>query len=100
MQTWILIYLGVPDKLRHDQGTQFVSPKLQAVAAEAGITSRPVAIEKPNAMSLGERYHAPLRKTFFKLKETYGVKPLSEDMEVWRGPSRRGLLISYFGYVS
>ena len=58
------------------------------MAAEAGITRCPVAIEEPNDTSVGERYHAPLRKTFLKLQESYGVKPLSEGMEVRRGPRR------------
>ena len=38
LQMWVLVYLGPPDNLRHDQGTQFVSPKLQAMTAEAGIS--------------------------------------------------------------
>ncbi len=31
MQMWMLIYLGAPDNLRHDEETKFVSPKLQAM---------------------------------------------------------------------
>ncbi len=45
MEMWVLSYLGAPDNLRHDQGTQFVSPSFQAMAAEAGITCRPVGID-------------------------------------------------------
>lgn len=89
MQMWVLVYLGAPDNLRHDQGTQFVSPRFQKMAAEAGITCRPVGIEAPNAMGVGERYHAPLRKTFMKLQESYGMKPLDEMVEeLPRGPGR------------
>jgi len=88
MQMWVLVYLGAPDNLRHDQGTQFVSPRLQQMAAEAGITCRPVGIEAPNAMSVGERYHAPLRQTFLKLQMTYGMKPMSEEVELPKGPGR------------
>lgn len=36
MQNWILLYLGVPENLRHDQSTHFVSVKLQKLAIEAG----------------------------------------------------------------
>eukprot|EP00171_Calliarthron_tuberculosum_P001204 IDg1204t1 len=59
------------------------------MAAEAGITCRPVGVEAPNAMSVGERYHAPLRKTFLKLQGTYGMKVLDEEMdEPPKGPGR------------
>eukprot|EP00171_Calliarthron_tuberculosum_P022726 IDg22726t1 len=54
MQMWVLVYLGAPDNLRHDQGTQFVSSKLQAMAAEAGISCRPVGFESAHAMGVGE----------------------------------------------
>ncbi len=75
-EMWSLIYLGAPDNLRHDKGTEFIAPRLQAMAAEAGITCRPIEVEGPNAMSVGERYHAPLRKTFEKIQQTYGLEPL------------------------
>ena len=89
MQMWVLVYLGPPDNLRHDQGTQFVSPKLQAMAAEAGISCRPVGIEGAHAMGVGERYHAPLRKTFLKLQKTYQIPSLDTEVpEGSRGPGR------------
>ena len=64
MQMWILIYLGPPDNLRHDQGTQFVSPKLHALAAEAVISCRPVGVERAHAMGVGERYHTLYGRRF------------------------------------
>ena len=81
MEMWVLSYLGPPDNLRHDQGVQFVTPRLQAMCAEGGITCRPVGIESPHAMSIVERYHAPLRQTFLKLQETYGIKPLDTPVD-------------------
>lgn len=88
MEMWTLTYLGAPDNLKHDQVPQIISNKLQAMAAEAGITCRPVGVEAPHQMSVGERYHAPLRKTFLKLQETYGMPPLDEEIEPKRGPGR------------
>ncbi len=58
------------------------------MAAEAAITCRTIGVEGPKAMSVGERYHAPLRKTFEKLQQTYVLEPLSEIVEVPRGPGR------------
>ncbi len=42
MQIRSLIHLSPPDNLRHDRGTQFVSQRLQSMAAESIITCRPV----------------------------------------------------------
>ncbi len=36
-------------------------------------------LHQSHAMSIRERYNAPLRSTFFKLQEIYGMKPLSEE---------------------
>lgn len=80
MQMWCLIYLGSPDNLRHDQGTQFTSPKLQQLAAEAGISCRSVGVESANAMSVGECHHEPLRDTFLNYR-MHTNRRLSETVE-------------------
>ncbi len=94
MEMWVLIYLGAPDKLRHDQGVQFVTPRIQALAAEAGIACRPVDVESPLAMGVGERYNGPLRTTFLKLQDTYGIQPSDTeaalDVEQEATVGRRG----------
>ena len=51
------------------------------MCAEGGITFRPVGIERPHAMSIVERYHAPFRQTFLKMQETYGIRPLDTPTE-------------------
>ncbi len=58
--------------------------------AESGIRCRPVEIESPSAISVGETYHAPLRSTILKLQETYGIKSLSGKVttETPGGPGR------------
>lgn len=77
MQMWVLVYLGAPDNQRHYQGSSFVSPRLQEMSAEFGISCRPVGFEAENAMSVVERYHKPLRDTYLKLQETYKMVPLN-----------------------
>jgi len=91
MEMWSLVYLGPPDNLRHDQGTQFVMGGFQEMAAEAGITCRPVGFESANAMGVGERYHGPLRKTFLKLQGTYGTeyKPEPLPSTIGRTPAKQ-----------
>ncbi len=91
---WALIYLCAPDNLRHDQGVQFVAPRFQALTAEAGITCRSIGVESPHEMVVGERYHGPLRTTFLKLQEAYGIKPFDTeaalDVEQDATVARRG----------
>ena len=53
-----------------------MSPKLQAMAAEAGIACRPVGIGGTHAMVVGERYHDPLLKTFLSYKIPPRYPPL------------------------
>lgn len=43
------------------------------MAAEAGISCRPVVVEAPNQMSVGEIYDAILRKTLENLQITHGL---------------------------
>lgn len=96
MEMWVLTYLGAPDNLRHDQGSQFEAAEFQAMAAEAGIRCRPVGCEAANAMGVGERYHGPLRRTFLKLQTSYNMKPLSSMIKVpTAGPSDRPLKERY-----
>lgn len=71
MQMWTLTYVCAPNNLKHDQGSQFISPKLQAMAGEAGISCRLVGVEAPHPMSVGERYHA---------QKTYGLRPLDQEV--------------------
>ncbi len=57
------------------------------MAAEARITWKPIGIEGPNAMSVGKRYHAPLRKTFLKVRESYSIVALYQEVKPVSGPS-------------
>lgn len=92
MEMWVLAYLGAPDNIRHDQGSQFKGAEFQAMAAESGIRTRPIGFEAANAMGVGERYHGPLRRTFLKLQSSYNLKPLSKMTKIPAiGPSDRPL---------
>lgn len=66
---WILRYLGPPSSLRHDAGVKFLTPKLYSLAAAQGITCHPIPIEHPQALGIGERYHAVIRRLFQRIKQ-------------------------------
>ena len=63
-QCWIDTYLGPPDVLTHDAGTNFASAEFRAEAKLAGITCHQVPVEAHWSIGKIERYHAPLRRAF------------------------------------
>ena len=80
MQMWILVYLGPPDSLQHDQGEPFVYSKLQELAVEVVISCRPARVEGAHAVGARERYHSLLRKSFMKLQQTYQIPALDTEV--------------------
>lgn len=64
LRCWMRVYLGPPDHLRVDQGSQFVSKEFRDSVDAEGITLMEAPIECPSTMSNVERYHAPLRTAY------------------------------------
>lgn len=63
-KAWIDTYLGPPDVVVHDAGTNFAADKFRQNAASMGIQVNEVPIEAHNSIGLIERYHAPLRRVY------------------------------------
>lgn len=59
---WIDVYVGPPDLIIHDSGTNFQSQKLQQNAISISSLTKPIPVEAHNLMSIVERYHAPSRR--------------------------------------
>lgn len=70
LRCWTRLYLGPPDYLHVDQGTNFVSKEFLSSAEADGIEVTQAPIESPNTMSHVERYHAPLRSAFLKIRDS------------------------------
>ena len=64
--------------LAHDQGSVFTSQFLQNSTKHLGIITKGVPVEAHNALSVGERYHAPLRRIFKKIQLEYPM--LNRDL--------------------
>lgn len=76
IKCWSLVYLGPPDFLRVDQGSNFVSSEFKSSAFADGITLLKAPVESPETMTHVERYHAPLRAAYLKIKfSTKGLMP-------------------------
>ena len=75
VECWSSVYTGLPNKIRVDQGTAFGASFISLTKASDVDVVR-TGIESHSSMGIGERYHAPLRNTFRKLKLEYPrVKP-------------------------
>lgn len=76
---WSRVYLGPPDFLRVDQGTNLIAKEFIDSADEEGITVLPAPIESPSTISHVERYHAPLRAAFKKLRDSLPSSETDND---------------------
>jgi hypothetical protein len=77
---WSDTYLGPPDFLRIDQGTNFVAHAFQQQAFDDGISVIEAPVESANTMSHVERYHAPLRAAYLKIRSTCGRDTSNSDV--------------------
>jgi hypothetical protein len=68
LQCWVCRYVGAPDSIRTDYGSQFVGAEFQTLAAEMNISCSPVPVESAYSMGIGERYHGPVRRIFDRLQ--------------------------------
>lgn len=65
---WIDVYLGLPDVVVHDGGSNIMAKSFQTNSSLLHIDTNPVPIESPNSMTHVERYHVPLRRAFRIMK--------------------------------
>jgi hypothetical protein len=62
--SWINTYLGLPDLVTHDIGTNFAAEEFQQYANSLTIATKEVPVEAANTMGLVERYHKPLCRAY------------------------------------
>ena len=68
MRCWCYVYMGPPDHLRIDQGSNFISKEFRQSASSQGIEIMEAPVESPNTMSHVERYHGPIRTAYERLE--------------------------------
>ncbi|XDG08264.1 hypothetical protein ABKA04_007879 [Annulohypoxylon sp. FPYF3050] len=66
---WIDTYLGPPDNLVFDAGTNFTANEFVANAKSMSITVEEVPVEAHNSIGQLERYHGPLRRAYEVISE-------------------------------
>ena len=68
VRCWVSLYTGFPCIIAHDKGSLFTSRFFRKACAQFGIVAKEVPTEAHNALSVGERYHAPLRRIYTKIR--------------------------------
>ena len=66
---WIDTYLGPPDLIVHDAGTNFTASEFKQNAHAMHIRTKGVPTEAAQSMGIVERYHAPLRRAYEVISE-------------------------------
>ncbi|KAI1439012.1 hypothetical protein GGR50DRAFT_685073 [Xylaria sp. CBS 124048] len=80
---WIDTYLGPPDVITHDAGTNFNSTEFRNEARLAGTTCNQVPVEAHWSIGKVERYHAPIRRAYeIFTEEVQGSKASRLQMAV------------------
>ena len=73
-QCWIDTYLGPPDIVTHDAGTNFDSMEFRAEARMLGIRCHQIPVEAHWSIGKVEKYHAPVRRAYDIIQaETRGI---------------------------
>ncbi|KAI0999169.1 hypothetical protein K3495_g9027 [Podosphaera aphanis] len=78
---WIDTYLGPPDIISHDPGTNLASTEFKESAKLMGITCVQAPVESHNSIGKVERYHAPLRRAFEIITNELGIT-VSRDVRL------------------
>ncbi len=78
---WIDVYVGPPDVIVHDAGTNFDSTEFRQNARTLSIQTKCVPVEAANSIGLVERYHVPLRRAYLIItaeleNQCHGVTPV------------------------
>lgn len=66
LECWATLYIGHPDRMKVDQGSQFSSKAFRSLTKENGIQLCISGVESHNSLGTGERYHEPLRRIYQK----------------------------------
>ena len=61
---WMDIYLGPPEMIVHDVGTQFTSTEFIQSARAMGSIVKCVLVETYHSIGIVERYHTSLRQAY------------------------------------
>ena len=79
---WIDVYIGPPDVIIHDAGTNFDSTEFRQAARAMNIQTKCVSVETANSIGLVERYHVPLRRAYEIITEELKNQAVAKDIRL------------------
>jgi transposase InsO family protein len=65
---WTTTYIGAPDILKVDRGSNFQSAYFQTSLAAVGIRSHAAGVEAAHQLGTGERFHGTLKRLYSKVR--------------------------------
>ena len=68
---WASLYIEFSMNMRVDQGSGFISVRWTNRAKEVGTDVQESVVEAHNSLLSGERYHAPLKRIFLKIRKEH-----------------------------
>jgi hypothetical protein len=68
---WDCGYPGLPNFIKADQGSVFTSARWRDIVSISGVKLELSPIESHNSLSVGERYHDPLRRIYRKVRHDF-----------------------------
>ena len=71
LENWAALYTGYPDRFHVDSGSAFTSKRWTDICNSVGIELKISGIRSHHSLGSGERYHAPLRRIFFKIQNDF-----------------------------
>lgn len=68
-----MTYMGLPDHIAVDQGSAYTSAEMKEYMASQGIVLREAPIECRGSRGMVERYHAPLKAAYKRIRRELGT---------------------------
>lgn len=106
VRCWVTPYIGYSDFMHTDQGPQLASDEWKALQLSAGIKRLESGVESHNSLGVGERYHAFLRRIYWRVRAAHSDLPVEDALalSVWgmnqtAGPSGLVPTLMVFGVL-
>jgi hypothetical protein len=71
VQAWALVYVGMPDVITTDRGTQFISRDFELAFSYQGVKQKYTSVKSRHPLGAGERTHAVLGRVYLKTRHDH-----------------------------
>lgn len=82
LASWVLIYVGFRNQMHTDQAKVFTPARWKKLSSLSGISLIHSGVEANNSLGIGERYHAPLRRIYIKIRIDTPTPPTDTALRI------------------